>query len=816
MNKVLIPDELNNKIGQISDYCFSVFVAPTGYGKTTTIKTYLTDNKFDVSYITAIKGAEELFYEDIVEILSQYSDNAGLVMPEYDDYKKIKLLMSSLKFEKDKYIVIDDFHNVDNEKTSRVIHILLLYAPKNLHFILLSAYSLSSEIHKMILKDEILFFDKKYFMFSTNDISKYFELNGCKLSNENVYDAYQKTLGWILAVNILMEKYKENMTFFSDNFFDMMVSCTLWDFLNVDEKHVVIALVKLKKFTFSQVELLAEEYEGKIDTKKIVTYNPYVMFDDVARKYKLHPILISFAEKEYANYSLNERYMIIKKTANVFLSLGNGFEALKGFYEAKDFESIVKLDFEWADFYPYATSRNKEMILSIIKEFPKELRMQNYNLMMKMCMVLFLYNDRENMLTLYNEISESIENNRIISQKEKNLLFGQLYYVRGYIEFNDLEYMTQEYMNAINLLEGSIEGFIDKTPWTFAVPSIAHLFHKEMGKLSEEVNNLIKCMPFYYRITNGHGKGAEAMFNAEELFLTGDYKGAEVLCHKAAYMADTREQVSISLCSILLLIKMSIAYGDYDKYVRNYEAIKQKAETIRGRFNDIIVDCMIDLCEASVHIITGNTDSVAGWLKDWESIEKNTNILSRSYANIIYGKYLYLNGENEKLLGISSQFLGNAAVFENVIPKIYTYIYIAMANKATGEHEKAIKMLRLAFDFAVEDNIVMPFVENSAYLEEIYNNIAFDNEYRGFLRKVKMLAKDYNQGIKLINKSYNKKENYGLTAREYDVAKLAAQRLSNKEIANQLFIAESTVKSNLKLVFNKLGISSRSQLQDLF
>ena len=38
----------------------------------------------------------------------------------------------------------------------------------------------------------------------------------------------------------------------------------------------------------------------------------------------------------------------------------------------------------------------------------------------------------------------------------------------------------------------------------------------------------------------------------------------------------------------------------------------------------------------------------------------------------------------------------------------------------------------------------------------------------------------------------------------------------NKEIANQLFIAESTVKSNLKLVFNKLGISSRSQLQDLF
>lgn len=816
MNKILIPDELNNKLGQISDYNLSVFEAPAGYGKTTAIKRYLTDKQFDMSYITAIKGAEEMVYDDIIDVLSSYSVHKELLMQEHDDYRKIKLLISSLKLEKDKYVVIDDFYNVDNEKTTRIIRMLLTYAPKNIHFILLSTYSLSSEIHKMILKDEVLLFDKKNFLFSSNDIAKYFELNGCRLLNENVIDIYQRTLGWIMAINIVMEKYKENVSFFSDNVFAMMVSCTLWDFLSVDERHIIIALVKLKKFTFSQVELLAQEYEGKIDTKKIVVENPFVIYDEMTRKYKIHPILNAFAEKEYADYSLNERYMIIKKTANVFLSLGNGFEALKGFYEAKDFESIVKLDFEWADFYPYATSKNKELILSIIKEFPKELRMQNYNLMMKMCMVLFLYNDRENMLTLYNEISESIENNRIISQKEKNLLLGQLYYVRGYIEFNDLEYMTQEYMNAINLLEGSILGFIDKTPWTFAVPSIAHLFHKEMGKLSEEVNNLIKCMPFYYRITNGHGKGAEAVFNAEELFLTGEYKGAEVLCHKAAYMADTREQVSISLCSILLLIKMAIAYGDYEKYSNNFDAIKQKSETLRGRFNDIVIDCMVDLCEASVHIITGNIDRIAKWLKDWELIEKNTNIVSRSYANIIYGKYLYLNGENEKLLGISSQFLGNAAVFENVIPRIYTYIYIAMANKAIGEHEKAIKMLRLAFDFAVEDNIVMPFVENSVYLEEIYNNIAFDNEYRGFLRKVKLLAKDYNQGIKTINKSYNNKENYGLTAREYDVAKLAAQRLTNKEIANQLFIAESTVKSNLKIIFNKLGISSRSQLQDLF
>ena len=57
---------------------------------------------------------------------------------------------------------------------------------------------------------------------------------------------------------------------------------------------------------------------------------------------------------------------------------------------------------------------------------------------------------------------------------------------------------------------------------------------------------------------------------------------------------------------------------------------------------------------------------------------------------------------------------------------------------------------------------------------------------------------------------------HGLTVREADVAKLAAKRLTNKEIADQLFIAESTVKSNMKMIFNKLEINSRAELKNFF
>ncbi len=52
----------------------------------------------------------------------------------------------------------------------------------------------------------------------------------------------------------------------------------------------------------------------------------------------------------------------------------------------------------------------------------------------------------------------------------------------------------------------------------------------------------------------------------------------------------------------------------------------------------------------------------------------------------------------------------------------------------------------------------------------------------------------------------------GLTASELRVARLAADGLSNPEIAAQVFVSRKTVESTLGRIFRKLGISSRTQL----
>jgi DNA-binding CsgD family transcriptional regulator len=52
-----------------------------------------------------------------------------------------------------------------------------------------------------------------------------------------------------------------------------------------------------------------------------------------------------------------------------------------------------------------------------------------------------------------------------------------------------------------------------------------------------------------------------------------------------------------------------------------------------------------------------------------------------------------------------------------------------------------------------------------------------------------------------------------LSPQELQIAELAAEGSSNKEIARQLFLSHRTVGSHLYRIFPKLGITTRSQLQ---
>ncbi|HEX3027857.1 MAG TPA: response regulator transcription factor [Clostridia bacterium] len=73
-----------------------------------------------------------------------------------------------------------------------------------------------------------------------------------------------------------------------------------------------------------------------------------------------------------------------------------------------------------------------------------------------------------------------------------------------------------------------------------------------------------------------------------------------------------------------------------------------------------------------------------------------------------------------------------------------------------------------------------------------------------------------NVAAKILNKftktDTNNSENQMLTPREIELARLVAEGLSNKEIAQRLYITEGTAKNHITSILSKLNLSHRTQL----
>ena len=60
-----------------------------------------------------------------------------------------------------------------------------------------------------------------------------------------------------------------------------------------------------------------------------------------------------------------------------------------------------------------------------------------------------------------------------------------------------------------------------------------------------------------------------------------------------------------------------------------------------------------------------------------------------------------------------------------------------------------------------------------------------------------------------------KREALGVTKRELEILELIAAGLSNKEIAERIFVSENTVKTHSSRLFEKLGARRRTHSQEL-
>ncbi|MGM9680654.1 MAG: LuxR C-terminal-related transcriptional regulator, partial [Eubacteriales bacterium] len=180
---------------------------------------------------------------------------------------------------------------------------------------------------------------------------------------------------------------------------------------------------------------------------------------------------------------------------------------------------------------------------------------------------------------------------------------------------------------------------------------------------------------------------------------------------------------------------------------------------------------------------------------------------------LIENQVYLAQGAYAKVIGRSEGQLAVCEAMHYALVALHTRIQTAVAYEMLGKSEKANEWLSRALSDAEPDGFVIPFVENYDRLQPM------------LARKIKsdLIVKIIGLGeAAKARKAANTRPGSfdALTQREFEIVKLMAQRLSNREIAGKLFLSEGSVKQYVNQIYSKLHIegdtrSKRAQLLTL-
>lgn len=821
-NRAYISGSLKDKLSRFEMYRYSFIYAPTGYGKSKVIRTFFKNYPgYTVLWIDA-ESSREIFWDNFCNAVKMFDNTLaaafkknGFPDSDYTINEVINLLsiMNSEKFSA--LLVIDNFDNIFDDNMCRIFAASYLSTAVGLRYAFILKKLTNQSIINLITKDDALGITKKDFAFSQEDIEDYFRLNEIILDKETSKDIFNKTLGWPYVVHLYMEAYKNKHTDADKTVLDKaytFIENNVWLELSDDERQFLATMSVFSSFNLNQC--MKQTFLEEKMCLKLLNSIPLINYDEHTRRYSFNPMFDGFILQVLDEMPVDEVTKITLRAADTNLDDGNYFEAMKLYSHSKEYRKIYQHNIDFIDIYPYVIKQNKDVFTDIANHYWDIEKEGNYEFSLIICFSLLMFNEKHMVETLLTDITSDICKDSVLSDNKKNSYMAEIQFIKAFTEYNDFGKMREGFNIILSISKSPVNIIADGFPFNYECPSIMMLYHRKSGALDKELETLEQCAPDYYRITNGHGKGFEALMRADVLYNRGDLDGAEILCQKAIYMADSRNQYAIYIAAYYILANIALYRGFNDQYKENMHKIEAVAR--RDTRKSKSLEKLSDICHACMYSDIEQQDKIAAWIKDQKKIEDSVNFFSLSFVNIVFGKYLILNREYHHFLGISGQLLGLNNLFSYILPQIYTYIYLAIANKETGETIKAHKFLKEAIKLAEPDRIYMPFVHNYSSISELMAETVVGHDNQGFIRNVIKISKGYEKGVKSIKKAGHALADYGLTVRESDVAKLAAQRFSNKEIAEQLFIAESTVKSNMKVIFNKLQINSRAELKNFF
>lgn len=807
LNSIYISERLQKSLQPVSNSALTAITAPMGYGKTTAVNWYLSrlakDSQALLIRISIYSQNLSIFWKSVQNAFSF----AGLnFLENYDcpeDEASAGFLTEILCYQLEKcencYIFIDDFHLLKDDRAVTFLCRMAGRIPENVHLIVASRNHFISDDWIVRLGGRLHRIEIDDLRLNAGELSAYIRRCGTSLTDSQLEQLLKSSEGWFAAVYLNLCSFSKSGELpgkTSDIY--QMFSASMLNPLPEDRKEFLSTMGLADEFTEEMAEFITKREDVHQILKMLTRQNAFVTCLNDGQTYRFHHMMKECAFRAFRTLDNSRQAFYYERYGAWYEKHGAYIHALSAYWRNQNFAAILRVVQKDAGIL-LASLKPEDVLealnrcpVSVLKEYPLAI------LVLMRCM--FNWKNIPKMLELKALLLASIREHPKLSEEEKGNLLGECDLIQSFLMYNDISRMSQFHRSASEKMTRPAISIRSDGGWTFGSPSVLMMFHRKSGDLDKELEEMNQYMPHYYKITNGHGQGAETIMSAEAHFMRGNFVDAHIALEKAYTQIQGNGQESIALCCDFLAQRLSICM---DIKMRNTFEERRK-ELLQGH-NTTWVNIFDSTC-AYYYAVTGQTERIPTLFGAHMLSTMNFLAPGRPMMEMIENQVYLAQGEYSKVIGRSESILAMCQALHYDLVALHVQIQLLAANWKLGKTEQALELLRRSLSQAFPDGILMPFVENYPYIEELLKGSFFGiNE--NFLFRITRMGKEWEMRCDQLKKE----EAYPpvfkvLSDRELEITELMAKHMSNKEIAQSLFLSEGTVKQYINQIYSKLQI----------
>lgn len=807
LNSIYISERLQKSLQPVSNSALTAITAPMGYGKTTAVNWYLSrlakDSLALLIRISIYSQNLSIFWKSVQNAFSF----AGLnFLENYDcpeDEASAGFLTEILCYQLEKcencYIFIDDFHLLKDDRADTFLCRMAGRIPENVHLIVASRNHFISDDWIVRLGGRLHRIEIDDLRLNSGELSAYIRRCGTSMTDSQLEHLLKSSEGWFAAVYLNLCSFSKSGELpgkTSDIY--QMFSASMLNPLPEDRKEFLSAMGLADEFTEEMAEFITKREDVHQILKMLTRQNAFVTCLNDGQTYRFHHMMKECAFRAFRTLDDSRQAFYYERYGEWYEKHGAYIHALSAYRRNQNFAAILRVVQKDAGIL-LASLKPEEVLevlnrcpVSVLKEYPLAI------LVLMRCM--FNWKNIPKMLELKELLLASIREHPKLSEEERGNLLGECDLIQSFLMYNDISRMSQFHRSASEKMTRPAISIRSDGGWTFGSPSVLMMFHRKSGDLDKELEEMNQCMPHYYKITNGHGQGAETIMSAEAHFMRGNFVDAHIALEKAYTQIQGNGQESIALCCDFLAQRLSICM---DIKMRNTFEERRK-ELLQGH-NTTWVNIFDSTC-AYYYAVTGQTERIPTLFGAHMLSTVNFLAPGRPMMEMIENQVYLAQEEYSKVIGRSESILAMCQALHYDLVALHVQIQLLAANWKLGKTEQALELLRRSLSQAFPDGILMPFVENYPYIEELLKGSFFGiNE--NFLFRITRMGKEWEMRCDQLKKE----EAYPpvfkvLSDRELEITELMAKHMSNKEIAQSLFLSEGTVKQYINQIYSKLQI----------